>query len=98
MTIEFMKRMNPDLPFYYYTSAHTRFYEGVMPDFSVPGSKPRKLRRAPQRELLGPGGRVTMAVRGTGSIRPTFHNVPVDLPPPPGATNQFIYAHSYAEQ
>ena len=60
--IEFMKRMNPDLPFYYYTSAHTRFYEGVMPDFSVPGSKPRKLRRAPQRELLGPGGRVTMAV------------------------------------
>ena len=98
MTIEFMKRMNPDLPFYYYTSAHTRFYEGVMPDFSVPGSKPRKLRRAPQRELLGPGGRVIMAVRGTGSIRATFHNVPVDLPPPPGATNQFIYEHSYAEQ
>ena len=95
--IEFMKRMNPDLPFYYYTSAHTRFYEGVMPDFSVPGSKPRKLRRAPQSELLGPGGRVTMAVRGTGSIRATFHNVPVYLPPPP-TTNQFIYEHSYAEQ
>ena len=68
MTNEFMKRLDPDLPFYYYTSAHSRFYEGVMPNFSAQASKPRKLRRAPRRELLGADQRVTMAVRGAGSL------------------------------
>lgn len=88
--------MDPDLPFYYHTSAHTRFYEGIMPDFSVPASQPRKPHRAPQRELLGASERVTLSVRGAGSIRATFHNVPIDLPPPPGTTDQFIAEHSYA--
>lgn len=87
--------MNPDLPFYYYTSSHTRYYEGVMTDFSVKASKPRNTRRAPQRELLAADGRVKMAIRGASSIRATFHNVPVDLPPPPGAANQVLCEHSY---
>ena len=91
-----MKRLDPHLPFYYYTSAHSRFYEGVMPDFSVQASKPRKPRRAPRRELLGATQRVTLAVRGAGSIRTTFHNVPVDLPPPPVAANHFMSEHSYS--
>ena len=96
MVVEFKKRLDPDLPFFYYTSAHSRFYEGAMPEFSVPAAKPRKLRRAPQRELLGASHRVTLAVRGSGSIRATFHNIPVDLPPPPSSTSQFISEHSYA--
>ena len=29
LSIEFMNRMDPDLPFYYYTAAHDRFQEGV---------------------------------------------------------------------
>lgn len=29
MSMEFMKRMDPDLPFYYFTSAHDRFLEGA---------------------------------------------------------------------
>ena len=95
VTREFLKRLDPDLPFYYHTSAHTRFYEDIMPDFSVPASKPRKIQRAPQRELLGATERVSLSVRGSGSIRATFHNVPVDLPPPPGAPNQFLAEHSY---
>jgi len=32
---EFIKRIDPELPFYYHTSAKCRFYEGLMPDFSV---------------------------------------------------------------
>ena len=39
MTEEFKKRMDPELPFYYHTSKHNQFYEGLMPDFSV---KPNK--------------------------------------------------------
>ena len=29
---EFTKRLDPDLPFYYHTSSHTRYYEGPLPD------------------------------------------------------------------
>ena len=95
VTKEFLKRLDPDLPFYYYTSVHTRFYEGAMPDFSQPAPRPRKVRRPPRRELLGESDRVTLSVRGASSIRATFHNVPVDLPPPPGTANLFLSEHSY---
>ena len=81
LTNELTKWLNPDLPSYYYTSAHSRFYEGVLPDFSVQAIKPRKPRCAPQHELLGASQRVTTAVRGAGSMQATFHNVPVDVPP-----------------
>ena len=40
-----------------------------------------------------------MAARGTGSVRATFHNLPVDLPPPPapGVYGQPItHDHTYA--
>ena len=30
---EFTKRMDPELPFYYHTSHHDRFYEGPRPSF-----------------------------------------------------------------
>ena len=52
-THEFMKRLDPDLPFCYYTSSHTRYYEGDMPAFSEPSARTRKPRRAPRCELLG---------------------------------------------
>ena len=63
VTSEFMKRLDPDLPFFYFTSSHTRFYEGEMPKFSEPPSRQHKPRRAPRRELLGSSGRVTYAAR-----------------------------------
>lgn len=82
---EFTKRLDPHLKFYYHTSTHQRFYEGEMPDFSQPSSKPRHEQRAPRRELLSGdfGGRTVLAKRGASSIRTQFHNVPVELPPPP---------------
>lgn len=94
--MEFLKRLDPDLPFYYYTSRGCRFQEGDMPDFSTPAPRPRQPRRPPRRELLGANQHVSFAVRGTGSIRARFHNVPVDLPPPPGSEVQVQSEHSYS--
>ena len=34
---EFNKRLDPNLPFYYYYN--TRYYKGSLPDFSEPGKK-----------------------------------------------------------
>lgn len=96
--VEFLKRNDPDLPFYYYTSSHSRFYEDSLPDFNQPPKKQRELRRPPRRELLGAnvGRRVAFAVRGAGSLRATYHNTPVDLPPPPGFDQQHLSEHAYS--
>ena len=47
--LEFTKRLDPDLPFFYHTSSHTRFYEGPLPDFSEAPKKQKK-KRVPRRE------------------------------------------------
>ena len=95
-TEEFIKRMDPDLPFHYHTSGHSRYYTDLMPDFCTKPPKSKKITRIPRYELLGANNRVTLAVRGESSIRTKFHNVPVDLPPPPGAHNQSaVHEHSY---
>ena len=95
MTYEFLKRMDPDLPFYYHTSSHNRFYEGLMPDFSTKPRRDKQQKRVQRYELLGADNRVTFAVCKTGSIRATFHNAPVDLPPPPNMYNPLTYEHTY---
>lgn len=94
---EFVKRLNPDLPFYYHTSTHTRFQEGPLPDFnaSIPGHIRRKHARVPRREqpaAFAPG-RASMPVRGSLSVRAQFHNQPVELPPPPNTPSNI--EHSY---
>ena len=43
----FLKRMDPGLPFYYHTSTHTQFYEGVMPVFDTKPSKNPWQKRIP---------------------------------------------------
>ena len=85
MCLEFRRRLNPDLPFYYYTTSHECFVEGELPPFSEKADKPRKARRAPRREQPASqvGRQVTLVQRGPGSIRVQFHNVPVSLPPLP---------------
>ena len=95
-----MKRMDPDLPFYYHTSSHNRFYEDKLPAFDeVPASGKRKEKRALRRELLGHlERRVSLPVRGSLSVRATFHNLPVELPPVPGddITTLVAAEHSYS--
>ena len=95
VTFEFLKRIDPDLPFYYHTSLHNRFYEGLMPDFSAKPRRDKRPKRVPRYELLGADNRVTFAVCKTGSIRATFHNAPVELPPPPNTYNPLSHEHTY---
>ena len=93
--LEFSKRMDPSLPFYYFTN-NQRFYEGELPDFNEPQPKED---RPPRRELLaGTLGRwASFPVRGSLSVRAQFHNVSVSLPPPPSVTpaERLIAEHSY---
>ena len=97
MTQEFLKRLDPDLPFYYHTSTHTRFHEGVMPEFDTKPTKKAQQKHIPRYELLGTNDLITMAVHGATSIRTKFHNIPLELPPPPGIPTYNLVAveHSY---
>lgn len=93
---EFTKRLDPDLPFFYHTTAHTQYREGPLPNFNTPLLKPPKKKRVPRREqpaAFAPR-RATMPVQGSLSVRPRFHNVPLELPPPPGESSHLI-DHSY---
>ena len=99
LCVEFMKRMDPELPFFYYTSAHDRYYEGPRPSFSQPSSQQSKREQRPRR-IEQPGnlvhGRATLAIPGARSLRMQFHNVPVDVPPPPSSLKQIHeLEHSY---
>ena len=93
--LEFQKRIDADLPFYYFTSAHDCFYEGVRPSFNEP-SKRTKKQRLPQGEQAVSicSGRATLPVRGTLTIRPQFHKHPVSVPPP-STVSTHISEHSY---
>lgn len=98
---EFSKRLDPELPFYYYTSSHDRFYEGERPSFDVPGQSKRNPRkqRVRRREQLSHlvYGRATLAKPGARSTRMEHHNLPIELPPPPG-TSRPLTEHSYARK
>ena len=95
MTHEFVKRIDPDLPFFYSTSTNTHFYEGEMPHCNAKPSNPPRETRLPKYELLGANNRVTLSVRNSTSIRTKFYNLPIDLPPPPGQYNCWADEHSY---
>ena len=96
VALEFTKRIDPELPFYYFTSSHNRFYEGEMPDFNTKASKSQKPKCIPKYELLGSDSRVTLAVRNSASIRTTFHNFPMKLFPPPSTIYQMAHDHSFS--
>lgn len=97
VVLEFCKRIDPDLKYYYHTSAHTRFHEGPLPSFNQPKEKPKRKRRVPRREQPAAfvPGRATLPVRGSVAVRPKFHNVPLELPPPPSVPYH-VGEHSYA--
>ena len=92
--------MDETLPYYYYTASHDRFYEGERPEFNKPSSastsrNPRHMRAKKSESLVGHNlGRTTLPVSGARSIRLTYHNIPVEIPPPPKQTH-IIYEHSY---
>ena len=70
-----------------------------MPAFDEPSEKPKQPKRVPRREQVRAdvNGRVTMAIRGDRSIQTTFHNLPIELPPPPLPNQSSILSeHAYA--
>ena len=71
---EYQKRIDPSLPFYYFTSSHDRFYEGPRPSFNKP-PKQKKSKRIPRSEQVASliSGRATLPVRGTLTVQPQFH-------------------------
>ena len=95
--MEFSKRIDPDLLYYYHTSSHVRFHEGPLQDFNQTSKQAKKTTRIPRREqpAMSVPGQTTLPVRGSLSVRPQFHNVPLELPPPPHAPIH-IWEHSYS--
>ncbi len=95
--LEFKKRLNPDLPFYYFTSSHDRFYEGERPSFDQPARKPRKSIRLPSIEssAVFKSGRASLPRNKSLHVRAQFHNPPVECPPPPSVPTH-ISEHTYS--
>ena len=99
VAFEFIKRLDPQLPFYYHTSTHSRYSEGPLKAFEEPSSqKKRKTSRAPRRELSSAAvfssRRAQLPVQHSLSVRTQFHNQPVDLPPPPNTVTA-LSEHDY---
>lgn len=94
--VEFGKRLDPDLGFYYFTSSHDRYYEGERPHFDEEaiGVKAHRVRRREQPSNLT-FGRATLPTPSTRSTRMKFHNLPLELPPIPNDENQHLHEHSY---
>ena len=96
---EFHKRLDPTLPFYYHTSSHDRFYEGDRPSFDQLQGKssknnPRTQRSRVVEQLSHMAGRVSLPTAGSRSTRSTYHNKPIELPPPPSQVNP-LSEHNY---
>ena len=75
VTLEFVKRMDPDLLFYYHTSMHTRYSEGQLSDFNKATNTPKhEGRRVPSRDVSATmfTPRATLPVRGTLSVHTQF--------------------------
>ena len=96
ISIEYHKRLDPDLAYYYFTANHDRFYEGYRPDFGEKGSCNCKTKRASKRERLAfVSGRADIPINKEMSTRVKFHNKPVDLPPL-SCSDIHITDHSYS--
>lgn len=96
--LEFAKRTDPALPFYYYTSSHDRFYEGERPHFDTKSRKKKKIQRLPAVEssVVFKSGRATMPLNRSLNIRAQFHNPPTSCPPPPSVPIH-LSEHSYTQ-
>lgn len=95
--LEFEKRSDPSLPFYYFTSSHDRFYEGERPSFDTQPRKSKKVQRLPAVEsgVVFKSGRASMPLNRSLNVRAQFHNPPMSCPPPPSVPVH-LAEHSYS--
>lgn len=102
--IEFSKRLNPHLPYYYHTASHDHFYEGLRPEFSL--SKFNVSKRNPRHQRVRQyeqtssvvTGRASLPTPGARSIRLSYHNIPIEQPPLPTQAYHPSLEHSYSNQ
>ena len=96
--IELRKRLDRNLPFYYYVTKHERFFEGDRPTFEVFKKPKHNPRHQPIRKKDQPGqlvpSRSSLVQSGQRSIRRTYFNVPIELPPPPTPTLHSDHTYS----
>ncbi len=94
--LEFEKRSNPELPFYYYTSSHDQFYEGERPSFDDQPARQKKGKRLPVVEagVLFQSDRASLPLNRSLNVRARFHNPPMSFPPPPSIPIN-VAEHSY---
>ena len=83
---EFVKKADPELPFFHWTGINERFHEGPMPSFNVPSSEGiERLDRVMLSRRADPGvflaNRATLPQRGSLTVRAQFHSEPEGLPP-----------------
>ncbi|XP_070533891.1 uncharacterized protein [Ptychodera flava] len=85
---EFSKRLDADLPFYYWTGTEDRYTIGELPSFNEPSRQGiERLDRMRIERRADPGvfhaNRASLPRRGALSVRAEFHSLPELLPPPP---------------
>lgn len=84
---EFAKRVDPELPFYYWTGHNARYRDIALPSFNVPSGHGavERLDRVILSRRGDPGvfvaNRASLPQRGKLTVRATFHRAPVALPP-----------------
>lgn len=83
---EFVKRIDPELPFFYWTGHQTRYRHFALPSFNVPSAG--GIERLDQIQVSRRGdpgvfvaNRASLPQRNQLTVRATFHRAPVALPP-----------------
>lgn len=82
---EFNKRIDPDLPFFYWTGIHERYHLKSLPSFNKPSGKgTERLDRIVISRRADPGvfvsNRASLPQRGTTTVRAQFHACAESLP------------------
>ena len=88
---EFIKHLDPDLPFFIIHQATSVFTKALYPVSTTSQSPNRKSRESLEENSRLPlhHRRATMPVRGTTSVQPKFHYLPLEFPP--CQPNPYIY-------
>ena len=81
---------NDDLPFYYFTSSHDRFYEGPR-SYLTKEKKTKRLPKAGQIQVTSLiSGQTSFPMCGTLTTRPKFQKQPIRVLPPSTASVHIV--------
>lgn len=84
---EFNKKIDPELPFYYWTGHRHRFSTAPLPSFNEPSGTTERLDRVVLSRRSDPGvfvaNRASLPQRNSLTVRASFHKAPEQLPPLP---------------